>query len=130
MGEPDLVFFDGPCGLCQRGIRFILARDRCAWFRFAPLGGATFTQRVATALPDSMAVLTGKRILTRSDAVLHILRRLGGIWALLAAAAAPVPRPWRDACYDAVARARHRWFAQGLNECIIIPEAWRDRFLP
>jgi predicted DCC family thiol-disulfide oxidoreductase YuxK len=130
MGEPDLVFFDAPCGLCQRGVRFILARDRRARFRFAPLGGATFTQRVATALPDSMAVLTGNRILTRSDAVLHILRRLGGIWALLAAAAAPVPRPWRDACYDAVARARHRWFTQEQNKCIIFSGGWQNRFLP
>ena len=130
MAEPDLVFYDGPCGLCQRGIRFILARDRGARFRFAPLGGATFARFAAAAPAETMLVLTGDRLLARSEAVLHILRRLGGIWALLAAAAAPVPRPWRDACYDAVARARHRWFAQGLNECIIIPEAWRDRFLP
>ena len=130
MTEPDLVFYDGPCGLCQRGIRFILARDRGARFRFAPLGGATFARRAAAAPAETMLVLTGNRLLARSEAVLHILRRLGGGWALLAALAAPVPRAWRDACYDLVARTRHRWSRKQSDKCYIVPGAWQDRFLP
>jgi predicted DCC family thiol-disulfide oxidoreductase YuxK len=130
MAEPDLVFYDGSCGLCQRGIRFILARDPGARFRFAPLGGATFARRAAAAPAETMLVLAGDRLLARSEAVLHILRRLGGGWALLANLAAPVPRPWRDACYDLVARTRHHWFSQTKNECYIFTQAWRDRFLP
>jgi len=130
MAEPDLVFYDGPCGLCQRGIRFILARDRGARFRFAPLGGATFARRAAAAPAETMLVLTEDRLLARSEAVLHILRRLGGGWALLAALAAPVPRTWRDACYDLVARTRHRWFRKERDECYITIPAHQDRFLP
>jgi predicted DCC family thiol-disulfide oxidoreductase YuxK len=130
MAEPDLVFFDGRCGVCQRGVRFVLARDRRARLRFAPLDGPTFARRAPRGLPDSLVVLAGGRVLVRSEAVLHILRTLGGLWRLLAALAAPVPRPWRDACYDRVARARHRIFLQACNKhCIILPE-WQDRFLP
>jgi len=130
MAEPDLVFYDGPCGLCQRGVRFILARDREARFRFAPLGGATFARRAAAAPAETMLVLAGDRLLARSEAVLHILRRLGGAWALLATLAALVPRPWRDACYDLVARSRHRWFRKSINKCYIIIQDRQDRFLP
>ena len=132
MGEPDLLFFDSQCGLCQRSVRFVLARDHRARFRFAPLSGATFAQRVAASapLPDSMAILAGDRLLLRSDAVMHLLRRLGGPWALLAALAAPVPRAWRDGLYDLVARTRHRWFRPGPDTCPVPPEALRDRFLP
>jgi predicted DCC family thiol-disulfide oxidoreductase YuxK len=132
MGEPDLLFYDGQCGLCQRSVRFVLARDHRARFRFAPLGGATFAQRVTGAgpLPDSMAILTGDRLLLRSDAVLHILRRLGGAWAVLAAVAAAVPRTWRDGLYDLIARNRHRWFRQGPESCPIPPRAGLDPFLP
>jgi predicted DCC family thiol-disulfide oxidoreductase YuxK len=77
-----------------------------------------------------MLVLTGDRLLARSEAVLHILRRLGGAWALLAALAAPVPRTWRDACYDLVARTRHRWFRTRFNDCFITLPDHQDRFLP
>ena len=32
-----IVFFDGSCGLCHGLVRFLLARDRARWFRFAAL---------------------------------------------------------------------------------------------
>ena len=44
----------------------------------------------------------------RSDAVIGVLRRLGGYWWLLAQALRAVPRALRDAGYDAVGRLRYR----------------------
>ncbi|MEZ6020031.1 MAG: DCC1-like thiol-disulfide oxidoreductase family protein [Planctomycetota bacterium] len=37
--SPDLVLYDGECGLCHGAVRFLLAEDTTARFRLAPLQG-------------------------------------------------------------------------------------------
>lgn len=130
----ELLLYDGHCGLCHGAVRFVLARDPSGEaFRFAPLGGAAFEAAVPEAgrhsLPDSVAVVThGARLLLRSDAVVHVLRRLGGVWAVLGGAVGLVPRPCRDAAYDYVARRRKRWFGEVEQSCPVVPAALRARF--
>src|ERR1041385_7423246 len=81
---PETLFYDGHCGLCHRSVRFLLRRDPGGRaFRFAPLQGRTFQDAVSpdrrAGLPDSMVLKTADgRLLLKSDAWLHILRRLGG----------------------------------------------------
>jgi len=75
-------------------------------------------------------VTTEGRVLVRSAAVLHILRRLGGPWAALAAVGSLVPRPLRDALYDLIARVRLRLFARPDDWCPLVPKELRARFLP
>lgn len=108
-----------------------MARDRGV-FRFAPLGGKTF-QEVGPdrgELPDSVAVLAEDgRLLTRSEAVLYILGRLGGIWGMLAAVGGVIPARVRDAVYDWVARNRRRWFGNASGVCPAVPPEWRWRLL-
>ncbi len=81
--ETDTIFYDGNCGLCHRGVRFVMKRDadRKA-FRFAPLQGTTFAAKVSperlAELPDTMMVQTRDgRMLLRSSAWAYILQRLG-----------------------------------------------------
>jgi len=128
--SPDLLFYDGQCGLCHGLVRF-LARRR-GTCRFAPLGGSTFRERVpaGSALPDSLVVLTGDRVLVRSRAVLHLLRALGGVWGLAARLGERVPARFADAVYDAVARRRSRWFARPQVSCPLVPPGLQARFLP
>ena len=137
MGEaaPELLFYDGDCGLCHRSVRFVAAADRAGRFRFAPLGGETFRALVPAdaraPLPDSIVVRRADgALLARSEATLHVLRRLGGRWRALAAALALVPRGLRDAGYDFVARRRARWFARPADACPIVPPHLRARFAP
>ena len=73
--EPELLFYDGGCGLCHRAVRFVLWADpEGRAFRFAPLGGDTFQALVSAGererLPDSLVVRTTEdgRLLTRSTA--------------------------------------------------------------
>ncbi|MBI3724950.1 DUF393 domain-containing protein, partial [bacterium] len=47
-----------------------------------------------------------------SEAVLHVLLRLGGARRVVGAVLRWVPGRLRDAGYDGVARARHRVFAR------------------
>jgi predicted DCC family thiol-disulfide oxidoreductase YuxK len=130
----ETVFYDGHCGLCHRAVRFVLAEDRAGHaFRFAPLEGDAFRATVPEAsragLPDSLIVSTAEgALLTRSAAVLHILRRLGGIWRLSGGLARVVPAAIRDRAYDAVARIRHRLFPAPPEACPLIPERLRARF--
>jgi len=131
---PELLFYDGHCGLCHRVVRFVLAKDRAgAAFRFAPIGGEAFHAAVPEplreALPDSLVVLTVEgALLTRSAAVLHILRRLGGIWWLLAVVVGIVPVVVRDGVYDGIARIRHGLFHAPAQSCPLVPPDLRGRF--
>lgn len=134
---PDLVLYDGGCGLCHRSVAFLARRDRDgSRFRFAPLGGATAAARLAdtaaAGLPaGTVVVLTADgRTLLRSDAALHALRRLGGVWRALAAASRAVPRPLRDAVYRLVARLRRRLFPPPEGACPRLPAGFAQRFLP
>jgi len=132
----ELLFYDGHCGLCHRTVKFVLKHDRSGnAFRFAPLQGATFQSRVSpdqrADLPDSIVVLTQDgSLLVRSNATLHILRRLGGGWRILAGALAVIPRPVRDLVYDFIARIRYRIFGRRDDLCPIVPPDLRARFDP
>jgi predicted DCC family thiol-disulfide oxidoreductase YuxK len=134
--EAELIFYDGHCGLCHRTVQFVLGHDSSGTaFRFAPLQGETFLRRVPASrragLPDSIVVLTEQgSLLVRSDALLHILRRLGGGWKFLAAILGVIPRPLRDAAYDFVARIRYSIFGKREDLCPIVPSELRARFDP
>ncbi|MGA8873589.1 MAG: DCC1-like thiol-disulfide oxidoreductase family protein [Candidatus Acidiferrales bacterium] len=131
-----MLFYDGHCGLCHGAVKFVVKRDHAGQaFRFAPLQGPTFEARVPAerraGLPDSIIVLTNEEaLLARSDAFLHILRRLGGGWKILAAVLSVVPRGLRDAAYDFIARVRYRIFGKRDELCPIVPPDLRARFDP
>jgi predicted DCC family thiol-disulfide oxidoreductase YuxK len=132
--SPEVVFYDGSCGICHGFVRFVASRDDAGRFHFAPLGGTTFERSVSAIdrakVSDSVVVLTSdQRLLLRSRAVLHVLERLGRGWWVLGRAASMVPRPLGDLVYDAVARVRRRWFAPtALASCPVVPVSLRSRF--
>jgi predicted DCC family thiol-disulfide oxidoreductase YuxK len=134
VAQTERIFYDGPCGLCQRFVRFVVQRDRAGTkFRFAPLQGPTFESVVPVerraAVPDSMVVLTSDdRLLIRSNGVIHVLRRLGGFWKFIAVAISIIPRPLRDAVYDFIMRIRYRIFGRVDNVCPVTPPELRARF--
>jgi predicted DCC family thiol-disulfide oxidoreductase YuxK len=130
----ETIFYDGRCGLCHRAVRFVLAEDRAGTaFRFAPLDSDAFRAAIPEGrraeLPDSLVIHTAEgALLVRSTAVLHLLRRLGGLWRLLATLARLVPTAIRDRLYDGLARIRHRLFTAPAEACPLIPERLRARF--
>jgi predicted DCC family thiol-disulfide oxidoreductase YuxK len=133
---PEILFYDGHCGLCHYAVKFLVQQDPSGKaFRFAPLEGATFQAMVPAAqrigLPDSMVVLThGGLLLTRSDAWVHVLRRLGRKWKLVAALLSVIPRPLRDFGYHIVARTRYLIFGRRNEVCPMIPLPLQTRFNP
>jgi predicted DCC family thiol-disulfide oxidoreductase YuxK len=130
----ERIFYDGHCGLCHRAVRFVIARDPDGRrFRYAPLQGTTFAALVTAerrvGLPDSVVVLTDDgRLLIRSDAFIHILRRLGGFWRFVAGIVGVIPRAIRDGMYDFIARVRYRIFGRRVEVCPVRPAELRARF--
>lgn len=126
---PTRVFYDGGCGLCHGAVRFAARRDTLGRLRFAPLDGPTFQRTVPAearrALPDSLVVLTPEgAVLSRSEAILHLLGRLGSPWPAVASVLAWVPVPLRDGVYRLVARLRRR------QEACTLVTPGDDRFEP
>ena len=131
--EPSVIFFDGVCNLCHGLVQFVIARDPQARFHFAALQSEAARRLLPAGLnpdpdhPDSVVLLENGRVYTHSAAVLRILRRLGGGWAVLSAARI-LPRFLRDAAYRFVARNRYRWFGRQ-NECWLPTPELKARFV-
>jgi predicted DCC family thiol-disulfide oxidoreductase YuxK len=69
--------------------------------------------------PVTFLVLDEGRQFTESDASIHVIAGLGGLWRM-AKAARIIPRSWRDALYRLIARNRYRWF--GRRSVCYLPE--------
>jgi len=128
-----IVLFDGVCNFCNGSIRFIIARDRNSYFRFAPLQSELARQLLAehklqSNSMDSMVVIEGDRVWSRSTASLRIARRLRFPWPLLYYLFIAIPPILRDAIYDAFARRRYRWFGR-TDSCPLPPASISARFL-
>lgn len=133
--DSEVIFYDGDCGLCHGAVRFILRHDRKKRFRFAPLGGKTFLNRVPevvrSRIPDTLVVSLGDgRFLQRSDGVLYALEKLDGPWKALARVGAWLPRRFRDSLYDAIAARRARLFRRPIRSCPVVDPELRRRFDP
>lgn len=134
--QQETLFYDGHCGLCHHAVKFVLKHDHGGQnFRFAPLQGETFKLRVPRAqrarLPDSMVVQTlDGSLLLRSDAWIHIFRRLGGGWRLSAGLLSVIPRVVRDVLYNIIASIRYRVFHPRDELCPLVPPELGVRFDP
>lgn len=134
-----LLLYDGTCGFCAQSVQFVLRHDRRRRaLRFSSLQGPTALE-IRARHPELDVVDSviwfepadaahPEQLLTKSSAVLRVLRYLGGAWRPLGVLAAIVPRALRDAVYDLVARHRHR-LIRGAPSCVVPTAEQRDRFL-
>lgn len=127
-----VIFFDGVCGLCNRFVDFVLPRDPGGVFRFAPLQGETARAQLGAEEAgslESVVLLDEAGTHRQSTAVIRVLRRLGGAWALTAWLIWVVPLPIRNLGYKLIARNRYRLFGKKDACRMPMPEE-RSRFLP
>ena len=131
------MFYDGVCGLCNRLVKFLLKRDRHDRLRFASLQSefAAYLLQQHGLDPgdlDTVYLLldykqSSERVLARSDAILYLLRQLGGVWSF-AGLGRVLPKRVRDGVYKIIAGGRYRVF--GKYEACVLPEGkHRHKFL-
>ena len=135
--DQPIVLYDGVCGLCNRLVKFILKRDTRDRFRFASLQShfsETLLLRHGANSHDLDTFYLVKdygtpdeRVLMRSDAILDVLKTLGGIWKL-AVAGRILPKALRDAMYRVVARNRYQVFGRH-ESCMLPSPQHRQKFL-
>jgi predicted DCC family thiol-disulfide oxidoreductase YuxK len=126
-----VVAFDGDCLLCSRSIRFLAEHDPQRRLRFVKLQsprGQNMEERAGTGTLNTALVEADGVVLSRSDAVLRVMRELGGGWRILSALGRCIPRPLRDWAYDFIAARRHKWFGKG-DACAMPSDALRERLL-
>ncbi len=123
-----IIFFDGHCGLCNQFVNIIFSKDSSHQFHFASLQGQT-----ASLLLHSQPVLDtiiywkqGKTFI-KSQAVLEILRDLGGIYSIFSIFYI-FPRFLLDRVYDFIAARRYSWFGHQ-SECRLPTPSERPYFL-
>ena len=135
--KPAIVLYDGVCGLCNRLNQFLLKRDTHDRFRFASLQSKFAEDLLNRHGADAsdldtvyVAINYGQPnecLLARSDAILHLLTQLDGIWNW-ARAGRVLPKALRDGLYKIVAHNRYRIF--GKHESCLLPEPQhRAKFL-
>ncbi len=130
--EPKLILFDGVCNLCNGFVDFVIRRDPNKHFRFGTLqseiGQTTLKQHgLATKDFDTVLLVEGDRVWTKSTAALRVLRQLSGAWPLTYAFII-VPRMLRDAVYTLIGNNRYRIFGKS-SSCRVPTAEELDRFV-
>ena len=130
---PDnLVLFDGVCNLCSAFVQFVIRHDRTAKFRFAAIqseiGREIFRSHGLDAADlQTFVLISGGRVLVRSDAAIEVASRFGDAWRFVTIFRF-VPRMVRDGLYSLVARNRYRWFGRK-EVCMIPTPEIKERFV-
>jgi predicted DCC family thiol-disulfide oxidoreductase YuxK len=134
-----VILYDGVCGLCNRGVNFVLLFDRAepGEFRLSALQSPTGRSllKLHGRSPDDLSTIVlvePDGCYTKSTAVLRIGRRLRdgvGAFRVLASIALLMPLAIRDTVYDWVALNRYRFFGK-LDECRLSDAGrYRSRFV-
>ena len=90
--------------------------------------GQQMEERAGTGTLNTALVEAGGEVFSRSNAILRILRELGGGWRVLSVLGRCIPGPVRDWAYNFIAARRHRWFGKG-DACAMPSEALRERLM-
>lgn len=133
VGPTDrVVLFDGVCKLCGAWARFLIRFDTKHTFKLASIQSEEGTDILTWyGLPtddyDTMVVVEGPRLYTKSAAFLNVMRGLPFPWPLVSVFWL-VPSFLRDWLYNRLALNRYRLFGQ-TESCLMPTPDHMQRFL-
>ncbi len=114
-----ILYFDDQCPFCRRCVRFILSRKGGGDFKTMALNSPE-GQAMALVVTagrdkplDSIIVDVEGKVSTEADAVIAIVRHLGGLWPLFGCFRL-LPKRFRDYIYRIVAGNRMRLCKDGV----------------
>lgn len=127
-----IILFDGVCNLCNSSVNFIIDHDKKNMFRFASLqsdSGQTLLKKFGLNNEsfDSIILIDNEKYLTRTSAVLRIVKNFPGFWKLLYIFII-VPPAVRNLLYDIIAENRYKWFGKK-DSCRVPTPELKEKFL-
>lgn len=127
-----VILFDGVCNLCNGSVNWVIDHDKKELFKFAALQSDFGKQTISKAgltqnYLNTIVLVDGSAIYTKADAVLEILKQIGGIYSL-AVIFYVVPAFLRNYLYDIVAANRYKWFGKS-DSCRVPTAELKARFL-
>ncbi len=127
----SIIFFDDICVLCSRTVQILIKLDQNLRLKYSSLDG-----KIAKSLPsfrdknakESVVFWSNGVLYTRTDAVIHILITLGGIYSILGSTLKLFPLFVLDLIYDLIAKHRYQIFGKR-ETCFLPTKESKDRFL-
>lgn len=131
--KPLILFYDGPCVLCNFWIRKLCHWDKKDQLRFTSLDSEyanDFFKNHPTPLLEKDAILswdseTGYS--SEAEALFSILKRLNGIWNVFLVLRL-FPLSWTNGLYRFIARNRYMWFGK-YEQCPIPEKRFQHKFI-
>ena len=127
-----ILFYDGSCAFCHAIVQFAIVRDKNNLLTFAPLQGETIKEKnIDIMFINSIILYVQKEeTLYKSDASIALLERLGGIWFIMAKIIKLIPKIFRDALYDIIAKIRYKIAAKMESKiCPLLPKNYQSKIL-
>ncbi|KQM77306.1 thiol-disulfide oxidoreductase [Pedobacter sp. Leaf216] len=124
--EQPVIFFDGVCNLCNASVQFVIEHDVKNQFHFSALQGDYAKEILAkfNVNPEKLntiLLLEGDKVYTKSSAALRIAKKLNGFIPVLSLFLI-VPKFIRDWFYDIIAKNRYRWWGKEESCWVPTPE--------
>ena len=130
MNPQNVVFFDGLCGLCSEFIDFVIKIYKRSQFKFSPLQSFYALNNLPRSLTSDLStvvVIIDGMTYTKALAVLHLFKKVGGPWKILAIFRY-LPKAFLNFCYDLIAKNRYRLMPKK-ETCRLPTPAERERFI-
>lgn len=127
-----IILFDGVCNFCNSSVNFIIDRDVTNYFKFGALQsdeGQVLLRKhnQSTDSYDTLMLIEGDTLYTRSTAALRVAKKLSGLWSLFYVFII-IPKFIRDPIYNLIAKNRYKMFGKK-DTCRLPTPAERAKFL-
>ena len=119
-----LFVFDGHCGLCSGGVRWLMSADQQGKILYTSAQGelgASLYRHFGVEIDTTYLLIKDGHCWGMSGGYLRLLPVLGGAWRLLEITRL-IPEAIRDALYRLMARNRYRWFGHHEHCSLLTPE--------
>ena len=131
METSPVILFDGTCNLCSWSVQFIINHDLEGLFHLVSLQSEEANKLLAEQgiekdSLDSVILVEGSKLLSKSDAIIRVSQYLPGWWPVVSILTL-IPKSLRDAVYDLIARNRYTWFGQHTS-CTFPLHEEKERF--
>ena len=111
------IFYDGWCRLCSGVVGLLMKTKPGRRFSYIPLqqiGDYITIDTDEKLLVDGseIVVVSDNQLIKGADAVLLILKNMGGVYKILSKVLNILPSRWLNGLYTYIANNRYRWFGK------------------